>query len=82
MSGLLQAAALDVVTQPGWRTHLRVFREQLRTRRDLLLASLAAHAPAATVETVPQGGPGQPGSREPRGPASRDTQLSGGPSGR
>ncbi|MBO9627266.1 MAG: PLP-dependent aminotransferase family protein [Microbacterium sp.] len=56
VSGLLQSAALDVVTQPGWRTHLRGFREQLRSRRDLLLGSLAAHAPQATVETVPSGG--------------------------
>lgn len=56
VSGLLQAAALDVVTQPAWRTHLRGFREQLRARRDLLLSSLAAQAPRATVEHVPVGG--------------------------
>ncbi|MEU0515716.1 PLP-dependent aminotransferase family protein, partial [Amycolatopsis sp. NPDC006125] len=29
VSGLLQAVALDVVTQPGWRTHLRGVRRQL-----------------------------------------------------
>lgn len=56
VSGVLQAAALDVVTQPAWRTHLRGFREQLRARRDLLLSSLAEHAPTAIVETVPTGG--------------------------
>ncbi|KQQ66741.1 PLP-dependent aminotransferase family protein [Microbacterium sp. Leaf320] len=56
VSGVLQAAALDVVTQPAWRSHLRGFREQLRARRDLLLSSLAERAPAATVETVPAGG--------------------------
>lgn len=56
VSGLLQAAALDVVTQPAWRTHLRGFRERLRARRDLLLSSLAAHAPDALVEHVPVGG--------------------------
>lgn len=56
VSGLLQAAALDVVTQPAWSSHLRGFREQLRSRRDLLVSSLAAHAPTATVETVPAGG--------------------------
>ncbi|WP_217178751.1 PLP-dependent aminotransferase family protein [Streptomyces sp. AC495_CC817] len=56
VSGLLQTAALDVVTQPGWRTHLRGFREQLRERRDLLLESLAVHAPHAAVEIVPRGG--------------------------
>lgn len=56
VSGVLQAAALDVVTQPGWRTHLRGLRDQLRARRDLLLASLREHAPAVHVETVPAGG--------------------------
>lgn len=56
VSGLLQNAALDVVAQPGWRTHLRGIRPQLRARRDLLLTSLREHAPAAVVETVPAGG--------------------------
>ncbi len=56
VSGLLQAAALDVVTQPAWKTHLRGFREQLRVRRDLLVAGLAEHAPTARIETVPAGG--------------------------
>ena len=56
VSGLLQTAALDVVTQPAWRTHLRGFREQLRSRRDLLLSCLAAQAPTALVEAVPVGG--------------------------
>lgn len=56
VSGLLQAAALDVVTQPAWRTHLRGFREQLRARRDALLSSLTAHAPDALVDPVPLGG--------------------------
>lgn len=56
VSGVLQAAALDVVTQPGWRTHLRGVREQLRSRRDLLLRCLAEHAPTAHVPTIPVGG--------------------------
>lgn len=56
VSGLLQAAALDVVTQPAWTSHLRGFRENLRVRRDLLVSSLAAHAPDAVVEAVPPGG--------------------------
>ena len=56
VSGLLQAAALDVVTQPGWRTHLRDLRARLRARRDLLVASLAEHAPTAHVEHLPRGG--------------------------
>ena len=56
VSGLLQAAALDVVSQPGWRTHLRGVREQLRARRDLLLGSLRDHAPTVFVDHVPSGG--------------------------
>lgn len=56
VSGLLQAAALDVLTQPGWRTHLRTVRNQLRTRRDLLLEALSTHVPGAVVEVTPPGG--------------------------
>ena len=56
VSGVLQAAALDVVTQPGWSTHLRRLRQQLRARRDLLVDSLAEHAPGAHLERVPPGG--------------------------
>ncbi|WP_028472479.1 PLP-dependent aminotransferase family protein [Nocardioides alkalitolerans] len=56
VSGVLQAAALDVVTQPAWRTHLRQLRVQLRSRRDLLVTSLREHAPEAHVELVPTGG--------------------------
>ncbi|XVV00268.1 PLP-dependent aminotransferase family protein [Actinosynnema sp. CA-248983] len=56
VSGFLQAAALDVVTNPGWRTHLRLLRHQLRTRRDLMVASLAEHVPQAHLDHVPPGG--------------------------
>ena len=56
VSGVLQAAALDVVTQPGWQTHLRGLRHQLQARRDLLVSSLREHAPQAHVEHVPRGG--------------------------
>lgn len=56
VSGLLQAAALDVVTQPGWQTHLRGLREQLHARRDLLLDGLREYAPTVHVEHVPAGG--------------------------
>jgi DNA-binding transcriptional MocR family regulator len=56
VSGLLQAAALDVVTQPAWQSHLRGVREQLRVRRDLLLRSLQEHVPTAHVDHVPHGG--------------------------
>jgi len=56
VSGLLQAAALDVVTQPAWQTHLRSVRHQLQSRRDLLITSLREHAPQAHLTLVPDGG--------------------------
>lgn len=56
VSGVLQAAALDVVIQPGWRTHLRGLRQQLRARRDLLVDSIREHAPLAHLDHVPTGG--------------------------
>ncbi|WP_262402519.1 PLP-dependent aminotransferase family protein [Actinomadura sp. CNU-125] len=56
VSGMLQAVALDVVTQPAWRTHLRGVRRRLAARRDLLIGALREHVPAAVLETVPQGG--------------------------
>ncbi|GAA4669813.1 PLP-dependent aminotransferase family protein [Nocardioides nanhaiensis] len=56
VSGLLQEAALEVVTHPGWGTHRRALRDRLRERRDLLLGALAEHAPSLEVEHVPRGG--------------------------
>ncbi|MDQ5841099.1 MAG: PLP-dependent aminotransferase family protein [Chloroflexota bacterium] len=56
VSGLLQAAALDVVTQPAWQTHLRSLRHQLQSRRDLLVTSLREHAPQAHISHIPKGG--------------------------
>ncbi len=56
VSGMLQAVALDVVTQPAWRTHLRNLNEQLSSRRDLLLSSLHEHAPQLQVGHRPKGG--------------------------
>ncbi|MDA0567467.1 PLP-dependent aminotransferase family protein [Streptomonospora sp. S1-112] len=56
VSAVLQAAALDVVTQPAWRTHLRGLRRHLAARRDILVAALREHAPEAYVTAVPRGG--------------------------
>lgn len=56
VSGVLQAAALDIITQPGWNTHLRGLRQQLRARRDLLVDSITRHAPLAHLTNVPPGG--------------------------
>lgn len=56
VSGVLQAAALDVVTQPSWRTHLRSLRRRLKERRDLLATQLREQVPDTHLETVPRGG--------------------------
>lgn len=56
VSGHLQAAALDVLTHPGWHTHLRQLRHQLRARRDLLITSVNEHAPSAHIDEIPRGG--------------------------
>ncbi|MFI9815182.1 aminotransferase-like domain-containing protein [Saccharothrix variisporea] len=56
VSGLLQTAALDVVTQPAWLSHLRALRRQLRERRDLLVECLTEHVPQAHLDHVPPGG--------------------------
>ncbi|MER7070198.1 PLP-dependent aminotransferase family protein [Terrabacter sp. NPDC000476] len=56
VSGVLQAAALDVVTQPGWSTHLRAMRNQLRARRDLLVQSVRDGAPTVHLQQLPPGG--------------------------
>ncbi|WP_345061372.1 PLP-dependent aminotransferase family protein [Leifsonia kafniensis] len=56
VSGILQAAALDIVTHPGWGTHLRGLRQQLRARRDLLIDSMSEHAPTAHLTATPPGG--------------------------
>lgn len=56
VSGVLQQAALDVVTKPAWRTHLRSLRGILASRRDLLVNSLREHVRAAHLESVPHGG--------------------------
>jgi DNA-binding transcriptional MocR family regulator len=56
VSGVLQAAALDVVTHASWPGHQRAMRAQLRERRDLLLDAVRTGAPELDVEHVPVGG--------------------------
>ena len=56
VSGFLQAVALEVVSAPGWRTHLRSLRGRLRSRRDLMVEELARQVPAAHLPLVPAGG--------------------------
>ncbi|QHC01163.1 aminotransferase class I/II-fold pyridoxal phosphate-dependent enzyme [Epidermidibacterium keratini] len=56
VSGVLQEAALDIVSHPSWRTQLRATSEQLRTRRDTLIDSVHTHCPELHVAHVPAGG--------------------------
>lgn len=56
VSSFLQQAALEVVTDSGWPTHLRRLRPRLRDRRDLLVPSLREHAQGLTLDHVPKGG--------------------------
>ncbi|MBQ0924408.1 aminotransferase-like domain-containing protein [Saccharopolyspora endophytica] len=55
VSGMLQAVALDVVTQPAWRTYLRDLRKQLAARRDLMAEAVREHVPGVHLD-VPAGG--------------------------
>ncbi len=45
-----------VVTQPGWNTHRRALRHELRARRDLLVQSLRSADADLHVSHVPSGG--------------------------
>jgi DNA-binding transcriptional MocR family regulator len=56
VSGVLQTAALEVVTAPGWQPHLHRMRDQLRTRRDALAALVTEMLPAGTLTALPRGG--------------------------
>ncbi|MCU1404469.1 MAG: GntR family transcriptional regulator [Glaciihabitans sp.] len=56
VSGILQAVALDVVTDPGWRGHLLRLRAGLRSRRDELARQVHTHFGPDALEFVPAGG--------------------------
>ncbi|MGN8246041.1 PLP-dependent aminotransferase family protein [Cellulomonas soli] len=56
VSGVLQHAALDVVTGPGWRRHVRSARTLLIERRDLLAAAVTRHLGADALTHVPDQG--------------------------
>src|SRR3954452_1935553 len=56
VSAPLQLAALDLVSSPGWRRHLKAIREGLRERRDALCGALAEHFGDTAVWRVPTGG--------------------------
>ncbi|GAA2235984.1 PLP-dependent aminotransferase family protein [Herbiconiux moechotypicola] len=56
VSGVLQAAALDVVSAPAWTVHLRRMQEQLRARRDALAGFVDELLPPGTLTALPRGG--------------------------
>jgi DNA-binding transcriptional MocR family regulator len=55
VAGPLQETAIDFVTSPAWRRHLRDLRSGLRSRRDALLNALHTYLPDFSV-AVPSGG--------------------------
>ena len=56
VSGFLQSAALDVVTQPGWHSHNKQRIRQLRQRRDDLAALVTKYLGKETLTRIPKGG--------------------------
>lgn len=52
----LQETALEFVGSPAWRRHLTSVHAEIRTRRDALVAALAAHMPEAEPHLLPTGG--------------------------
>ncbi|TAJ49118.1 MAG: PLP-dependent aminotransferase family protein [Herbiconiux sp.] len=56
VSGVLQTAAVEVVTAAGWQPHLRRMQEQLARRRDSLAALVDDLLPPGTLTTIPRGG--------------------------
>lgn len=56
VSPVLQTAALDVVSHPGWPRHLSALRGHLRSRRDLLMEAVRTHLPDCAPARAPAGG--------------------------
>jgi DNA-binding transcriptional MocR family regulator len=56
VSGVLQQAALDVVSAAGWGRHLSRLRRALEERRDALVAAVRAELGAESVPLLPAGG--------------------------
>jgi DNA-binding transcriptional MocR family regulator len=56
VSGVLQSAAVDVLRDPGWRSHLVRLRAQLRGRRDELARQVEAHLGPDALTFLPRGG--------------------------
>jgi DNA-binding transcriptional MocR family regulator len=56
VSSILQAAAVDVLSDPGWRSHLTRLRGSLRSRRDEMARQVSGRMGAEALELVPKGG--------------------------
>jgi DNA-binding transcriptional MocR family regulator len=56
VSAPLQQAALELVSSPGWRRHLKALRVGLRERRDALVAAVERDFGRGAIERVPTGG--------------------------
>ena len=56
VSGPLQQAALELVSAPAWRRHLKPLRGALRERRDALAAAVARDLPDLRLAPLPDGG--------------------------
>jgi DNA-binding transcriptional MocR family regulator len=54
--GLLQATAIELVTNPAWPRHLRRLHAALRDRRDALAEALGRHLGPSCLPVVPSGG--------------------------
>ena len=53
---VVQEAALELVTAPGWKRHLTALGAELRRRRDALLSALATELPDFQAHPAPRGG--------------------------
>jgi DNA-binding transcriptional MocR family regulator len=56
VSGVLQEAALEVLTSSSWERHLRRLRRELRARRDALVSAVRRELGDASITRVPAGG--------------------------
>jgi DNA-binding transcriptional MocR family regulator len=56
VSGILQAAAVDALTDPGWRSHLGRLRGALRGRRNEMARQVHGHLGAEALDLLPKGG--------------------------
>jgi DNA-binding transcriptional MocR family regulator len=56
VAAVLQHAALELLTNPGWQRHLRQLRRTLRSRRDALIAAVGELLPHWKLFQRPAGG--------------------------